>query len=319
MKKQRLKRILSVSIACLAVLIIVLHWTADPAVLLPANSDREFDVIAHRGGRGVAPENTLLAFETAEQMGVDVLEMDIHLTKDLEIVVIHDATINRTTNGEGAVSNFTLQELQGFDAAYYFSPKADYNNPRDFELRDKVEDTKAMYPYRGKGITVPTLYDVFSKFPQKRMIIELKPDKGDIIEPFCDLISNFHKEDQIIVGSFHGDILVQFREICPGIATSASPGEVVQFLFADKVFLAGTISPTYIALQIPPGMKKRLFGFLPKFAITSPSLINSAHKKRVIVQVWTVNDSDEMKQMIEMGVDGVMTDYPDRLIKILDH
>ena len=318
MKKQRLKRILTFLITLISVLIILLHWTADPAVLLPANSNPGFDVIAHRGGRGIAPENTLFAFETSEQLGVDVLEMDIHLTKDHEIVVIHDDTIDRTTNGEGAVSEISLKKLKGFDAAYYFSPDSDYNNPRDFELREKVEDTNEIYPYRGKGITIPTLYDVFSKFPIKRMIIEIKPNKGDIIEPFCDLISDFHKEDQIIVGSFHGDILDQFRNTCPGIATSASPGEVLRFFFSDKIFLAGTISPDYIALQIPPGMKKRLFGILPKFAVTTSSLVDSAHQKRLIVQVWTVNDPDEMKKMIELGVDGIMTDYPDRLLKFLD-
>ncbi|MBU2513125.1 glycerophosphodiester phosphodiesterase [bacterium] len=317
MIKRLLKRILVVFILLVVLWIATQYWFAEPARLLPANKHTGFDVIAHRGGRGIAPENTLHAFETSDKLGVDVLEMDIHLTKDDQLAVIHDATLDRTTNGNGEVKDYSLRELQKYDAAYHYSPDPAYNNSRDSSIYSDLADNEELFPLRGKGIRIPGLQDVFRRFPQKRMVIEIKPNRIDIVEPFCRMIKDFQKEDHLIIGSFHEEVLVHFRMVCPGVATSAFSKEATRFVLFDKVFLAGMISPDYIALQIPPDIKTKLVGNRPIVSVVTRSLMKAARGKELIVQVWTVNETDQMKEMIDIGVNGIMTDYPDRLLNLL--
>ncbi len=317
MSKRFLKRILLLFILAVIIWIGIRHWLAEPARLLPANSSSGFDVIAHRGGRGIAPENTMLAFETSDRMGVDVLEFDIRLTRDKKLVVIHDATLNRTTDGKGKIADFTLKELQVFDAAFYFSPDPGYNNSRDSTTYEGLGETSELFPLRGDGIGIPALSAVFAQFPQKRMVIEIKPNSIDIVEPFCRMIKDFQKQDHLIIGSFHGNVLNHFRNACPEVATSAYSGEGTRFVLLNKIRLAGIIEPKYEALQLPPLLKMKLLKQKPIMSVASRSLMIAARKKRLIVHVWTVNDADQMKEMIDMGVDGVMTDYPDRLLKLL--
>jgi len=318
MIKNVLIPILLVSVIIVILWIVFWHWLSGPAELMPANSISGFDVIAHRGGRGVAPENTLFAFEKSDRLGVDVFEMDIRLTRDHQLVVIHDATINRTTNGKGKVEDFSLQELRSFDAAYFYSPNPDYNSKRDSSIYEGLEETSQLFPLRGKGITIPSLFEVFKRFPDKRMILEIKPTSTAIIEPLCRMIKDFHKEDQVIVGSYHVKVVDHFRKVCQGVATSASPSECARFGWFDKVHLAGMITPEYVVLQVPPEHKMKFFGFQQVFTVTSRSLVRSAHKKRLIVQVWTINDPGEMKKMMELGVDGIVTDYPNKLLQTLN-
>jgi glycerophosphoryl diester phosphodiesterase len=315
MVKHLFIRILFVSIVAVIFWIIVWHLLSGPDESLAENSTG-IEVIAHRGGRGIAPENTLFAFDKSDRLGADVFEMDIHLTKDHQLVVIHDATINRTTNGKGKVEDFSLQELRNFDAAYFYSPNPDYNSKRDLSIYEGLEETNQLFPLRGKGITIPSLFEVFKRFPDKRMILEIKPTSTAIIEPLCRMIKDFHKEDQVIVGSYHVNVVDHFRKVCPGVVTSASPSECRRFVLFDKVHLAGMIAPDYVALQVPPELKKTFCGFQMTFTVASHSMVRAAHKKGLIVQVWTINDPGEMKKIMDLGVDGITTDYPDKLIQI---
>lgn len=312
-----LKLIILLLILTIAGWITIQHLLSGPAERRPASNHSAFDVIAHRGGCGLAPENTLMAFEVSNRIGVDVLEMDIHLTKDYELVVIHDSTLNRTTDGNGKVKDFSLIEIQRFDAAYFFSPDPTYRNRRDSSIYKNLKNNGGLFPLRGKGVSIPKLQNIFERFRKIRMIIEIKPNNNNIVKPFCQMIKDFNKEDQIIVGSFYGKVLEAFRQNCPEVATSAFSLETAQFVLSDKIKLSGMINPLYVALQIPPLLKKKFWGHQISISVASRSLIRAAVKKRLIVQVWTVNEPNEMRKLFNLGVNGIMTDYPDRLLKII--
>jgi len=130
--------------------------------------------------------------------------MDAHITKDSQIVLMHDEKVDRTTDGTGLIEDLTLAELLKLDAAYQWS-----------------NDDGKTFPYRGQGIQVPTLKELFEKFPDKRFLIEIKLTKNPITKPFCDLIHEYNMQDKVIVASFHDDAMALFRETCPDIATSA--------------------------------------------------------------------------------------------------
>lgn len=249
-------------------------------------------VIAHRGGKGIAPENTLAAFERSRDLGVDVLELDVHATKDGELVVIHDKTVDRTTDGTGAVAELTLSEIQKLDAGFRWT-----------------SDGGKTFPFRGKGVKIPTLREVFEKFPEMQINIEPKHETPAPAAPLCRLIHEFERTESVVVGSFSDKNLEDFRAVCPEVATSASPSEASGFLARFKVGLTGNYTPRMQALQVPPG--------LGKLRLVTKAYIEAAHERNLVVHVWTINDEEEMKRLIEMGADGIMTDYPDRLIRVL--
>lgn len=252
-------------------------------------------IIAHQGGDGVWPGDTLYAFEQAVQIGADVLEMDAHLTQDGHIVLIHDETVDRTTNGTGNVEDMTLAELQSLDAAYRWTP-----------------DGGQTYPYRGMGITIPSLSEVFERFPNMHYTIEIKKTRTSIAQPFCDLIRKYNMQDKVLVASFHDAAMAEFRRTCPEVATSASRSEVTQFVLLGKVFLSGWISPPYQSLQVPWNPKDSL-----NIPIMTARFIREAHAKGIAVEPWTVDDPNLMRQYIAWGVDGIITDRPDILAEIL--
>jgi prepilin-type processing-associated H-X9-DG protein len=166
-------------------------------------------VIAHRGGGGLIPENTLEAFEYSARMGVDVLELDVHSTSDGALVVMHDRSVDRTTDGHGRINEMTLGEIKKLDAGYSFSP-----------------DDGQTFPFRGKGITVPTLEEIFAAFPETTFNIEPKQAAPSIIKPLCSLLRERKMADKTIVGSFRQAVIDEFRGECSEVATSASPSEV---------------------------------------------------------------------------------------------
>jgi glycerophosphoryl diester phosphodiesterase len=245
-------------------------------------------VVAHRGGAGLFPENTLYAFERASNLGVDVIELDVRSTSDGELVVIHDANVQRTTEGSNMVNQTTLSDLKALDAGYRFS----------------IDHGKT-FPLRGKDIKVPTLREVFNTLPNMRFNIEPKQTSPSIIKPLCKLIHENKMTERVVVGSFHQTIIDEFRRECSDVSTSASTTEVSKFLAMYKTGLSKAFSPTMQALQVP------------EFAGVSREFVRAAHERGLKVHVWTVNETKDMKRLLEMGVDGIMTDYPDRLLTIL--
>ena len=249
-------------------------------------------VFAHRGGGGLFPENTLEAFEYSARMGADVLELDVHSTADGALVVMHDGSVDRTTSGRGRVSEMTLAELKTLDAGYLFTV-----------------DNGATFPFRGRGIKIPTLAEIFEKFPQTTFNVEPKQATPSITKPLCETIRQYKMTDKTIVGSFRQTAVDEFRQACPEVATSATPSEVSEFLAMYKTGIAASYAPPFQALQVPVNAS-----FLN---VVSKDFVEAAHRQNLQVHVWTINDAGEMRRLIEMNVDGIMTDYPDKLLTLL--
>ena len=250
-------------------------------------------VIAHQGGDGLWPGNTMFAFEQAAKLGVDVLEMDLHITKDGVLVLMHDETVDRTTDGTGLVEEMGLVELKGLDAGYDWSP-----------------DDGDTYPYREQGITVPTLEEVFRAFPEYRMTIEIKKTEGSMAAPFCDLIRAYGMQDQVLVASFHDERMEEFRQVCPEVATSSARQETTVFVLMSKAFLGRLYSPAFYALQVPEESSN--------ITVMTAQFVRAAHERNLKVEPWTIDDPEQMQRYIDWGVDGIITDRPDLMLEILD-
>lgn len=249
-------------------------------------------VFAHRGGGGLFPENTLEAFQYSANLGVDVLELDVHSTADGALVVMHDAGVERTTNGSGRVSTMTLAELKKLDAGFNFTP-----------------DGGKTFPFRGKGITIPTLQEIFDVFPHTTFNVEPKQAEPSVVKPLCEIIRARRMTEKVIVGSFRQTAIDEFRRECSEVATSATPAEVRDFLALYKIGLGESYQPPMQVLQIPER--------LGSLQIVSRDFIETARRLNLQVHVWTVNETEDMSRLLEVGVDGIMTDYPDRLLELV--
>ena len=243
---------------------------------------------AHRGGGGEAPENTLEAFRNAQKMGMDHLELDVHATKDGELVVIHDSTVDRTTNGSGKVSDMTLAELRSLDAGHDFT-----------------KDGGQTFPFRSTGVRIPKLTEVFEAFPFSLINIEIKHTERSSSRYLCGLLEEHGRKRSVIVASVSDDVIEEFRSDCPGVATSASFWESISFYALFKLGLAENFYADMEALQIPSsfvgtGEKAKAF-------------IEAAQERNLEIHVWTVNSEERIREYLRLGVDGIMTDYPKRL------
>jgi glycerophosphoryl diester phosphodiesterase len=252
------------------------------------------EVIAHRGGNGQWPGETLYAYEQAMKIGVDILEMDIHTTSDGEIVLMHNSTVNETTNGTGPINNFTLAKLRELNAGYRWS--ADGGNS---------------FPYRDLALTVPTLKEVFAAFPQMRMNIEIKQSQPSMIAPFCKMLREHKMTDKVLVASFWDGVLKEFRRQCPEVATSASTKELLTFIARNNSLTGGSYKPEADAIQV----KEKVVNY----PVVTKKFVDRVHARfnKLPVHAWTVNDLNGMNSMIASGVDGIITDYPGPLLALL--
>jgi len=315
-----MKRFLKIIFTLLVIIYLVVVSKAfftDPVRETRFSPDGSLAVIPHAGRVGTTPSDTMFALRHAAEIGVDILELNIHASADGHLVVIHDDTVDRTTNGTGNVNDITAAELISLDAAYYYSPDPEYSNLRDKKKRHSARSLVKKYPMRGKGIRIPLLKEVFEVFPEKRMIIEIKQKEPSISEKFCRMIQSYHRQEDILVGSFHQQAMDEFREACPQVATSTTPREGLIFFLGSKLLLTRAFSPKAVALQFPGYIEfPEVLSFLGGIEAVNSRLVNEAHRKNMTVQVWTVNDPEQMKHYIDLGVDGIMTDYPQRLIDL---
>lgn len=270
----------------------VLAVTSRPASNHPFFKPGNFLVMAHRGGRSLGPENTLYTFRRAVGLGVDVLEMDLRLTRDNQLVVFHDQTVDRTTDGNGRVSDLLLADLKALDAGWRWSP-----------------DGGKRYPLRGRNIRVPTLEEVFVAFPQTLMNLEIKDTRPSAASSLCGLIRKHAMTGKVMTACFDTAVLRQFRKLCPAVATSAGFSEAAVFFSIRGLRLQSLYSPSALALQVP-----EKYG---DTTVVDRRFIETAHALNMSVHVWTVNQEDDMRRLIELGVDGIMTDDPQRLIELL--
>jgi glycerophosphoryl diester phosphodiesterase len=243
-------------------------------------------LFGHRGAAGVLPENTLVSFARALDDGARYLELDVHTTADGQVVVIHDDTVDRTTDGSGAVARLTLTELRRLDAGYGFA------------------GPDGGHPMRGRGITVPTLLEVLDEFPGTPLNIEIKQGDPPAIEHIVGLLVRHGARERVLVATAEDDIMATLRPACAraSIPTNFAAGEVAEFVGRVSEGRMDGYRPAGTCLQIPPAWRG-----IP--LITAQS-IDAAHAIGVEVHAWTINDRAEMTRLLALGVDGIMSDFP---------
>ncbi len=266
--------------------------------------DKKLLNIAHRGGAAVRPENTLLAFRHALTLGAVALEGDLHATRDGVVVVSHDATVDRTTNGRGYIKEMTFEELRGLDAGCRFT-----------------RDRGVTYPHRGEGLQVPTLDEVFGDPALARtpMVLEIKQEEPDIAGDVLDLIQAHDMVDRVVMGSFSKAALEALRQraVVRGMNLVTSLAEEEVFIFfltpLEEMTRGDYVSPGKL-LQVPVdhevGDKK--------VQVVGPTLMAKARVLGLKVHVWTVNDRGRMRWLAdETRVDGIITDDPGLLQEVV--
>jgi glycerophosphoryl diester phosphodiesterase len=256
-------------------------------------------LFAHQGGEALAPTNTMAAFAVADSIGgSDFLDIDVHMTRDGHLVGIHDPTVDRTTNAQGRVDAYTLEEIQQLDAGYWF------------------RDVQGEYSYRGKGVKIPSLEEFFEVYAKKYYLhFEIKDAypknaPSQIEAKLWTLIQRYHMEQRVIVASFHQAVIRRFRQCSQGkVVIGAGRPEVTNFVLANKLHLSWLYRPFSQVLEIPCesaaiNLKKR-------------SLIEDAHRRGMEVYYWTVDDVSTMEELLVLGADGLYTNRPDLLKTVI--
>ncbi len=246
-------------------------------------------LIAHRGGSGLAPENTLLAFRRAvEWWHADVLELDVRPTRDGEAVVFHDATLDRTTDGTGPVADRSLGELRALDAGFHFS-----------------RDGGRSQSFRGTGVGIPTLAEVLQAFPHARVNVEIKDGRAQ--RRVAEAVREARAERRVLIAAGKRANRSFFRDYAGPV--SASEEELRTFFVHHRLHAAAFHRPEVDALQLPERHRS--------MRVVSPRFVREAHAKNLAVHVWTVDEEADMRRLLEWGVDGIITDRPDRLARVL--
>lgn len=241
-------------------------------------------VFGHRGAAGLAPENTFPSFALALELGATYLELDVHGTRDGTIVVVHDAELDRTTDGSGPVSALTLAEVERLDAGHQFSTDGRH------------------FPYRGQGIRVPTLDALLRRFPSVPLNIEIKQEQPAIVDSVVQLIRAAGRSRDVVLAAEHDSIMATIRQaVGDDIATSFSTGDMIDFVGRLNGGF-GDYRPVGRALQIPPR-----FGDVE--LVTADS-VAAAHRFGLEVHVWTINEREEIDRLLGLGIDGIMSDLP---------
>lgn len=279
---------------------------------------------AHQGGAKEAPSNTLDAMDRAAAVGADGLEFDVHLSRDGRVVLIHDRALERTTNGQGLVSERSAEELAELDAAYWWvRGEVDNHDPATPESAYALRGERA----KNTDLGVPVLDDVLHRFGHLPMTIEVKDEKA--AEPLVAVL-RAHKIpfDKLIVTSFSDTIVDQLHRCAPDLPLAPAGDWTFLFYLRCRLFLPAPKPGPYVALQVPHRRPLNEIPQIPSFIrhrlpdrwtlkVTSPRLVRRAHHAGLAVHVWTIDDPDEMQQLIAMGVDGLMTDRPSVLGGIL--
>lgn len=253
-------------------------------------SDRPL-VFAHRGGAKIGPENTWLALTRGLAAGADGIECDVRLAADGEPVLMHDATLERTTDARGRVHALTSTALAGVDATCRFVPAA--------------ESWRVAAP---EG--VPALRAVLGRLGPTRLIIELKDDDPRLADAVVGLVREHDAVGRVCLGSFHQRLVERVRAIAPDITTSASRPEAQRTLARSWIRWPFTMSPPYRAFQVPE--------HAGRLHVVTPAFVRRAHRERALVQVWTVDQPQAVRRLLRLGVDGIISDRPDLAVPARD-
>lgn len=272
--------------------------------------------LAHQGGELEAPSSTMYALATAVAKGADALELDVHATADGHLVVVHDPTVDRTTGGRGAIEALTLAQIRRLDAAYWFVPEEGVvagRAPPDYPLRGVATGDRP--PPDGstpEDFTIPALAEVFERFGQTLINIDIKqtaPHAQSYEAQVAQLIERFARADTTMVASFHPQALTAFRKLAPAVATSASPAEVLAFWMAVQQGTEVAQAPAYEAFQVPVAHEG--------VRVVDAAFVERAHDSGVAVHVWTIDDATTMHDLLDLGVDGIVTNRPAVLEAVL--
>lgn len=275
-----------------SVIIIFMMFALHRAITVTPRADRPVMagagplLVAAGGAADQAPENTLAAFQAALDSGADVLGLDVRLSADGELVVIHDETVDRTTDGSGKVADLTLAQLKSMDAGFRFIP-----------------DGGITYPYRRKGVTLSTLAEVLAAFPQARLKIEVQDPAPAAAERLANAIVAAQAQERVLVGSPHENILLAFRRLAPDVATVAGANELRTFYILQSLGLIGlhrALSDVYVV----PLRAGRL-------RFDSPSFIARAQALNQRVFFEGVDDPAEIGRLLALGADGIITTRPE--------
>ena len=240
----------------------------------PAN--RQILVMGHRGARGLAPENTIASFETARKIGVDFVELDVHVSKDDHLIVMHDAAVDRTTDGHGYIQGMSLSEIKALDAGSWFDPRY---------AREKV----------------PTLTEVleWSK-GEMPLAIELKGGfEQGLVHKVIDLLWRYDMANEVILISFNHRALQHVKALSPELRTG--------ILYVARLVDSVAVARRSVADALHPNWN-----------YVDRELVREAHTAGLALSTWAVNEPKDMRALIEMGVDSIGTDYPDRLVAVAE-
>lgn len=247
-------------------------------------------VFGHRGAAGLAPENTLPAFDRGVAEGVDGIELDVHLSADGIPVVIHDSTLERTTDASGPVTSLTADALARIDAGYRFQPDR-------------------QFPFRGQGIGVPTLREVLARHPDTRVIIEMKMDIAELGEAVAGDVRRASAAERVCVAGYGSRSAAAARRALPEMAFSACQDEVKLALYRTWAFWP-VRDTQYGGYQVPETVGR--------LRVASPRFVRYAHAAGLRVHIWTVDEAAVAARLLSWGVDGLITNRPDVIVAARD-
>jgi glycerophosphoryl diester phosphodiesterase len=263
-------------------------------------------VYAHRGGAKLRPENTILAFDHGLALGADGLEFDVHLSRDGAVVIHHDTTLDRTTNGRGPLAALTADELAGLDAGYWFQPADGTVSTRVGAAAGQSEP----YPYRGLAGGVPRLADVLRRYPSAALIIELKVNEPELARRTIDAIRAAGAVHRVALGSLGTRVLRAARAYEPAIRTGSSREETRLALYRSWVRWP-VKRPAYHEFQVPE--------IAGSTRVVSPRFVRYAHDVGLLVKVWTVDEEAAIRRLLGWGADAIISDRPDIAVAVVRH
>ncbi|HTT71614.1 MAG TPA: glycerophosphodiester phosphodiesterase [Anaeromyxobacteraceae bacterium] len=251
-------------------------------------------LVAHRGGARLAPENTLPAFALAARLSADAFELDVQLTADGEVVVFHDEETTRLTGSPGTISGRTLAEVRALDAGFHFSG-----------------DGGRTFPFRGQGLSPPTLRELIALYPGQRMNIEAKSPDPALARALASAVKEAGAVDRVCLGSEHDEQGERLRALLPEACHFLPREAATRHVVAARIPGATQGPPGYEVADLPlrfPGSSR---------VLVDGAVVEHFHRQGLSVFVWTVDEESDMRALLAAGVDGIMTDRPDLLSRVL--
>jgi glycerophosphoryl diester phosphodiesterase len=250
-------------------------------------------LVAHRGGSRIAPENTLAAFDRAAELGADAIETDVRLSRDGVVMVFHDEDTFALTGQPGTIEGRTAAEIEALDAGFGFTG-----------------DSGASFPLRGAGLRVPTFAEALRRYPRMRFNVDAKTEDPALADALARVVRDARAEERVCVGSFFDGQAERLGALLPGVARFLPQDAATRHVLAAKAGAAPVGLPGgYDLADLPARMGD--------LTVVDPPVVEHFHRLGIPVHVWTVDEEEEMRALLDLGVDGLVTDRPDVLKRVL--